>query len=364
MYPGRSIWAALALGAGILLLSGLQWWSESIRDDDPSIFERSSRKDVDIFVRGSGQLEDDRRSKRSDRDTPRNAEIEKEGGIFTAFSVPIVGAEASIVKRMRRDKIEEDSRFSPEGSASILESSEGDERRFAGMREEQLPSFRENRLKRAESAFREGNLGESENNDEEKDETDLTIDEEGRSRDAPSEDLNGNLDSEFRDDESDGDDKEESTSGFRILDSDIKRGKVTRGEESKDLMVANNFALTSQARRVDPGGLVSKFRPIVASRKKRKTRRTIRPTIVLRRTEDRRVRHANHYSAQSATPMAYVHIQPAFPAAPPPTSRKCVRCMVVYKPCPSKPRSPPRIVLPNYKYRKPASNWRGLKYGE
>ncbi|KZC04266.1 Laminin subunit alpha-1 [Dufourea novaeangliae] len=62
--------------------------------------------------------------------------------------------------------------------------------------------------------------------------------------------------------------------------------------------------------------------------------------------------------------MAYVHIQPAYPvAATPPANRKCVRCMVVYKPCPKQPRPPPRIVFPNYRYQEPASNWHGLKYG-
>ncbi|XP_035736512.1 uncharacterized protein LOC118447982 [Vespa mandarinia] len=82
-------------------------------------------------------------------------------------------------------------------------------------------------------------------------------------------------------------------------------------------------------------------------------------------TLDRRKRYTNYYSLQSAIPMAYVHIQPSYPVAPspPPPSRKCIRCMVVYKPCPSPPRQPPRIVLPTYKYQEPASKWHGLKYG-
>ncbi|XP_076633971.1 uncharacterized protein LOC143348056 [Colletes latitarsis] len=87
---------------------------------------------------------------------------------------------------------------------------------------------------------------------------------------------------------------------------------------------------------------------------------------ISRVTEDRarRKRYTNYYSPQSATPMAYVHIQSAYPVpAAPPANRKCVRCMVVYKPCPSAPRPPPRIVLPTYKYQEPASKWRGLKYG-
>ncbi|KAG7199621.1 hypothetical protein KM043_014224 [Ampulex compressa] len=79
----------------------------------------------------------------------------------------------------------------------------------------------------------------------------------------------------------------------------------------------------------------------------------------------RRKRYSNYYSPQSATPMAYVHIQPAYPVpAAPPANRKCVRCMVVYKPCPTQARPPPRIVMPTYRYQEPASKWRGLKYGE
>nr|XP_012147088.1 PREDICTED: laminin subunit alpha-2 isoform X4 [Megachile rotundata]XP_012147089.1 PREDICTED: laminin subunit alpha-2 isoform X4 [Megachile rotundata] len=78
----------------------------------------------------------------------------------------------------------------------------------------------------------------------------------------------------------------------------------------------------------------------------------------------RRKRYTNYYSPQSVTPMAYVHIQPAYPVAtPPPANRKCVRCMVVYKPCPSMPRQHPRVILPTYKYQEPASKWHGLKYG-
>lgn len=56
-------------------------------------------------------------------------------------------------------------------------------------------------------------------------------------------------------------------------------------------------------------------------------------------------------------PMAYVHIKPASPT---PTNRKCVRCMVVYKPC----KSPPKIVLPVNRYQEPAKKWRGLMYGK
>lgn len=333
----------------------------------------------------------------------------------------------------QRDKIEENSRFSPGGRASILESLKGDKRstwRFAaGMQEDQLLVFHENR-ERAESSAtrpaeaiqdrknlpeerdsarrrrhetsREGNLREFEvdnieNNDKnDVHETDLSINTEDRSQDVLFEDLNSSVNSEFRD-ESDNEESSGNASAFQILDSiipsDNKRGKVTRGEDSKDLMVANNFVLASQDRRIDTGALIPEYRPIFA-RNKRKITRSFTKKIIrsidrredaqayggrsdnagsttIQKVErhetvisDRRKRHANHYSAQSVTPMAYVHIQPAYPAAPP-TSRKCVRCMVVYKPCPSQPsRPPPRIVLPKYKYHKPASTWRGLKYGE
>lgn len=74
-------------------------------------------------------------------------------------------------------------------------------------------------------------------------------------------------------------------------------------------------------------------------------------------------RYANYYSQQSATPMAYVHIQPVYPVAQAPSpSRKCVQCMVVYKPCPSTPRQPQPF--PTYKYQELASKWFGLKYGK
>ncbi|KAK1136603.1 hypothetical protein K0M31_001149 [Melipona bicolor] len=79
----------------------------------------------------------------------------------------------------------------------------------------------------------------------------------------------------------------------------------------------------------------------------------------------RRKRYTNYYSPQSVTPMAYVHIQPAYPVpAVPPSNRKCVKCMVVYNPCASSPRQSQFNVLPTYKYQESASKWRGLKYGE
>ncbi|XP_053979211.1 laminin subunit alpha-1-like isoform X1 [Hylaeus volcanicus] len=84
-----------------------------------------------------------------------------------------------------------------------------------------------------------------------------------------------------------------------------------------------------------------------------------------RRIAVRRKRYMNYYSPQPVTPMAYVHIQPAYPVpAVPPANRKCVRCMVVYKPCPSSSRQPSRHFFPTYpKYQEPASKWHGLKYG-
>lgn len=78
----------------------------------------------------------------------------------------------------------------------------------------------------------------------------------------------------------------------------------------------------------------------------------------------RRKRYTNYYSSQSVIPMAYVHIQPAYPVAPPPpANRKCVRCMVVYKPCPPHQRTPPVITVQN-RYQDVAMKWHGLKYGE
>lgn len=198
-------------------------------------------------------------------------------------------------------------------------------------------------------------------------------------------------------------DKAEPTNAYQILNSvippDNKRRKVTRVEESRDLMMTGNFVWTRQDRghddvrgvlippehrshlsreRVRANGGASWrdassriLRRRRARRHARKRRRVLvgaagsSPIVVaqIARRVDRRRRHANYYSPRSATPMAYVHIQP-YPAAPPTPGRKCVRCMVVYKPCPSQPRPPPRIVLPTYRYREPATKWRGLKYGE
>lgn len=105
-------------------------------------------------------------------------------------------------------------------------------------------------------------------------------------------------------------------------------------------------------------------------------------------TTDRKRRHArrlprtrmivgnNNRRVDTMKPMAYVHIQPSsyhpFTAkyggggvVAPSHSRKCVRCMIVYKPCPAADDAHPRrIVLPAPRYREPAANWRGLKYGE
>lgn len=347
----------------------------------------------------------------------QNAGAENEG-IF-ALSRSIIADKS--VKR-QRDKIEENSSG---GRASILESLERNERnirRSAAEMLEELLFFHENRQRAESSAMRpaeaiqdhknlsyererkdetsEGNLirefEEFENNDEnDVRESDLSINKEDRSQDAPFEDLNSSIDSEFRN-ESDDEESSSNTSTFQILDSipsDNKRGKVTRGEDSKDLMVANNFVLTTRDPKINPGALISEYRPIFARNKRKMTRNNFIKKMIrsidrrrnawtfagssdnaestaIQKADghetaigDRRKRRANYYSAQSATPMAYVHIQPAYPAAPP-TSRKCVRCMVVYKPCPPKPRPPPRIVLPSYRYHEPANKWRGLKYGE
>lgn len=205
--------------------------------------------------------------------------------------------------------------------------------------------------------------------------------------------LNSSVDGEFGDENND----EESSDAFQFLDSiippDNKRRKMTRGEDLKDLMVTSNFVWTSQDQGIGDRVLIPEHRPTfsqdnrktshngflkkrIRAMDRRKDARGYRGRTgetglaAIQKADrretangDRRKRYANYYSTQSATPMAYVHIQPAYPAAPP-TNRKCVQCMVVYKPCPSQPRPPPRIVLPNYRYHEPASKWRGLKYGE
>ncbi|KAL6255156.1 hypothetical protein P5V15_013489 [Pogonomyrmex californicus] len=220
-------------------------------------------------------------------------------------------------------------------------------------------------------------------------ETDYPIHKDGKLK----KDLNVSVDGKLEDDDSEK--FTDNANTFQILDTiippDNKRRKVTRGEDSKDLMVGGNFVWTSQDQGIRNRAIIWERQPTF-SQDNRKTshngfsRRRIRSTDRWKDTReyggkidearstsiqkvdqremtngDRRKRYTNYYSAQSATPMAYVHIQPAYPVAPP-TSRKCVRCMVVYKPCPSQPRSPPKIVLPSYRYNEPASKWRGLKY--
>lgn len=227
-------------------------------------------------------------------------------------------------------------------------------------------------------------------------ETDFPIHKNDKSQNMFSKDLNSSVvDSELRDENND-EPSSGDTNAFQYLDSiippDNKRRKVTRGEDLKDLMVTSNFVWTSQAQEIRKRAFIPERRPAF-SQDSRKTshndfsKRRIRS--VTRRKDargyrgrtgetgltavqkaetakgrDQRKRYTNYYSAQSATPMAYVHIQPAYPATPP-TNRKCVQCMVVYKrPCPSQPLPPPRIVLPSYRYHEPATKWRGLKYGE
>lgn len=198
--------------------------------------------------------------------------------------------------------------------------------------------------------------------------------------------------------DSSGDGEKENV--FRILDSVVppgsKRRKVTRAEDSRELMVAGDFSWTSQDddRRgmTDASAVVEpvSYRGDEPPRRRRR-RRNARTSGRRRwhhddddddvsssatgRASDRRpepaigddrrgARRANYYSARSPTPMAYVHIQPAYPPAmaPPTADRKCVRCMVVYKPCPSRPAA--GVALPTYRYHEPATKWRGLKYGE
>lgn len=227
---------------------------------------------------------------------------------------------------------------------------------------------------------------------------DPPIDDEG---DAPSgKDPSDNVDNELPPDRIGLDEESsEHASTFGVFDSviplDNKRRKVTRGEDSKDLMIISNFVWTSQEHRTSSKILIPEdLRPIFSREKPRRDRSRDRTFLGKKRARsigaeagrridkdggsssaiireamgDRRKRYANYYSAQSATPMAYVHIQPAYPpaypVAPPSVDRKCGRCMVVYKPCPLAPRPPPRIVLPSYRYHEPAAKWRGLKYGE
>ncbi|XP_024867463.1 laminin subunit alpha-1 isoform X2 [Temnothorax curvispinosus] len=225
--------------------------------------------------------------------------------------------------------------------------------------------------------------------------TDFPIHKSDRLQNTFSKDLNSSGDSESRDENND---ERSSGDAFQFLDSiippDNKRRKVTRGEDLKDLMVTSNFVWTSQDRGIGNRALIPEHRSTfaqdnrVASSHNGFSRKKIRSTdprrknargyggrtgetglAVIQKADrreaangDRRKRYTNYYSAQSVTPMAYVHIQPAYPAATP-TNRKCARCMVVYKPCPSQTRPPPRIVLPSYRYHEPAIKWRGLKYG-
>jgi len=241
--------------------------------------------------------------------------------------------------------------------------------------------------------FNNSIINRNEQNDENNNKkTALPINKEGRLRDISSQDLNNSVDSKAQNN-----DKESADNAFQILNSiippDNKRRKMTRSEDSKDLMVSSNFVWTSQDRGINNRALILEYRPVFSPERRKTSRNNLLKRRKLsidrhknaqkyeKKTEqvettaiqkanrhetiigDRRKRYANYYSAQSATPMAYVHIQPAHPVTPP-TNRKCVRCMVVYKPCPSQPWPPPRIVLPSYRYHEPATKWRGLKYGE
>lgn len=250
---------------------------------------------------------------------------------------------------------------------------------------------------RHKEVFKKSIINSSEQNDENNNkyndqETDLPIHKDDRLQNILSKDLNSN-DGEFEN-ESNDDKSWDDTNAFQFLNSiippDNKRRKVTRGEESKDLMITSNFVWTSQNQEISNRALIPIHRPTfsqdnwktshngfskkrIRSMDRRKDARgstgetgmaTIQKTDPRETVNgDRRKRYANYYTTRSVTPMAYVHIQPAYPVAPP-TKRKCVRCMVVYKPCPSQARPPPRIVLPSYRYHEPANKWRGLKYGK
>lgn len=175
---------------------------------------------------------------------------------------------------------------------------------------------------------------------------------------------------------------------YRLLDPDVppgsKRRKVTLAEDPRELMAASNFArsVRDDRRGIDASDVVRyEADSSDPTRERRRRRRDARSRGAGgRRTDspssaepaigdDRRARRANnHHSVRSPTPMAYVHIQPAYPPAmmpPPGVGRKCVRCMVVYKPCTSQSRTPSGgSAPPTYRYRESATKWRGLKYGE
>jgi len=202
------------------------------------------------------------------------------------------------------------------------------------------------------------------------------MDEEGGPQDPSSKDSNDESSDEIEADKQDF--ASNGANAFQIFDSvippDNKRRKVTRGEDSKELMIAGDFVWTSQDQSISKSLIPHNFRPIsLQDALRRGSKKRARAIVegnrelerridgsTIRAIGDRRKRYANYYSAQSATPMAYVHIQPAYPVLPP-TNRKCTRCMVVYKPCPSPPLG---IVLPSYRYHEPAIKWRGFKYGE
>lgn len=143
------------------------------------------------------------------------------------------------------------------------------------------------------------------------------------------------------------------------FDEEFPKAEEDLGRESSENLVEEE----EKTGRGDewPRGIVEEFGN--AGRKKGWSFRKIdRSRVQKRAGRIRRRRRANYYSQQSATPMAYVHIQPVYPVAQAsPPSRKCVQCMVVYKPCPSTPRQPP---FPTYKYQELASKWFGLKYGK
>ncbi|KYM95329.1 hypothetical protein ALC62_14014 [Cyphomyrmex costatus] len=250
---------------------------------------------------------------------------------------------------------------------------------------------------RHKEVFKKSIINNNEQNDEDNNnnkyndpETDIPVHKDDRLQNILSKDLNSSGD-QLQNKNSD-EKLWDDTNAFQFLDSiippDNKRRKVTRGEESKDLMVTRNFVWTSQNQEIGNRALIPIHRPTFSqdnwktshnTLSKKRIRSIDRPkdargktgdteVATIRKMDqretvngDRRNRYANYYTTRSVTPMAYVHIQPAYPVAPP-TKRKCVRCMVVYKPCSSQPRPPPKIILPSYRYHEPANKWRGLKY--
>ncbi|KAK2582386.1 hypothetical protein KPH14_004715 [Odynerus spinipes] len=359
MYPGRSSWArgVLALGAGSLLLLALQWRIEEIRAEDGTSTrsERNLANDEDgrtITARSTGTehffhflLRD-----ASVRVTKSEEEKEEE-------------EEEENRKRNRRDT--RPSWFSSPSDRSIDE----DEDR-----------------KRIDGSFASGVASKDEKNHERtfnKDDNDvpLVTSSIGRKIEDDTsilaeEDAEAILRSSaqsldaYRKDTRLEEDRErfDGTRKDRILffRRNLEKHRDNNGDDDfRDVSDQKNSSLDFSGKESQNESKDLTIRKSANAKLQENPQKLLEVRLSHSFSLDRRKRYTNYYSLQSATPMAYVHIQPTYPVAPPPPpNRKCIRCMVVYKPCPSPPRQPPRIVLPTYKYQEPASRWHGLKYGE